>query len=439
MIPRKLEWLRWGCLAAAIVVLVVFLVAQKQTVEVSYGQSPASSAYVEGSAGEISDASVPSAEEMTALLRANPVVRLPGSIAQWDEQRVRDAIGAKDVRILVAPPGLTEDERDRVKDVEATIHIVGTEVTSDAGQAVADRITGWRAQFATGDVTSLLLLLIAKATDQPEPPDTDTLRFREPTPAELAPVTADLRATGTHIAPGATLTGLPDSAATAFPGGALFVVLPRQPAGQPVPDYGTALTAVFPDRPLVVMIGDWVEYHGPQAADFAEVAAASFYSRFGDRLSTYAYPQRNILGAYLARVTDVRYSGLFDRPLPYQPFDPLRVALPALPWVFAGCALVFLVLSARTIRPRATARTGSPARLAGLTALAIEVSGLSSDPSLTRAIATLQSAGEALGQNLPDSHVAALLDDAAAELDHVARTLGRREYRPAVYLRGRLA
>lgn len=218
----------------------------------------------------------------------------------------------------------------------------------------------------------------------------------------------------------------------------MFVALPRQPAAEPLPDYGTALTALFPDRPLVVMYGDWIEYHGPHAADFADVAAASFYGQFGERLSRYAYPQRNVLGAYLARVTDLRYAGVFDRPLPYQPFDPVRVALPALPWIFAACAVVFLVLSARAFRPRRRP-SSARVRLAGLTALAIEVSGLSDAPALTRAIATLQSAREALDKRLPDKHVTALLDDASGELAQVAKALRRREYQPAVYLEGRLA
>ena len=126
------------------------------------------------------------------------------------------------------------------------------------------------------------------------------------------------------------------------------------------------------------------------------MAGASFYAQYGSRLSRYSYPQLNVLGAYLARVTDVRYAGLFDRPLPYRPFDPLRVALPALPWLFAGCVAGFVVLSIRTVRGAGRRRPGdlgpggTPARLAGLSALAVELSLLTdarSDPSLVRASA----------------------------------------------------
>jgi hypothetical protein len=170
--------------------------------------------------------------------------------------------------------------------------------------------------------------------------------------------------------------------------------------------------------------------------------AASFYAQFGDRLSLYDYPQRNLLAAYLARVADVRYAGLFDRPLPYRPLDPLRVALPALPWLFAGCVVVFLALSGRAALRRtgpASAGAGTNARLAGLTALAVEVSGLTRGPDLVRGIGKLGAAGDALANGLPDRHVRSLLADAEAELDAVARALGRADYRPDAYLAGRLA
>lgn len=449
------ERLRWILLGAAAIVLTVFLLAQRQSIDVSYGESPSSEGMTEGSAGELSDATVPSVAEMTAMVDADAVVRLPGSVANWDEQRVREATGDSEVRILVAPPGLDEDERDRVRDVEnATILVIGTEVTGGMYQVNSDDLPSWRAQFATGDVTSQVATLITALRDEPRPDDEDALRWRDPTEAELAAVTADLRTGGQHIAAGATLTEVPANvAATAFPDGdALYVALPQQPFGEPAPRYGPVLAGLFADRPIVVLYGSWIEYHGPHAVDFAEVAAASFYGQFADRLSRYDYPQRNVLSAYLNRVTDVRYAGLFDRPLPYRPIDPLRVALPVLPWLFTGCVVGFLALSVRTLRRPGSGvgqrlgpllpQTGNPARLAGLTALAVEMSALTnqrSEAALTRGITMLQATRAALDEELPDKHVRSLLDEAEAELDDAARSLDFAGYRPDVYLQGRLA
>ncbi|MEU5695138.1 hypothetical protein [Actinosynnema sp. NPDC020468] len=437
---RAPGWVRWAVLGVAAVVVVVFLLAQRHAVDVSYGQSPAARDVIpEGAAGELSAAAVPSAGELAALVRADPVVRLPGAIARWDEKRVADAIGDRDVRILVAPPGLDEAERDRVRTAEgATIRVIGTDVSGGPYAAAGDSSDDWRAQFGTGDVTNQLVALVAGLHGEDAPPDVDPVTWREPTAAELEPVLADLRATGVHRAAGATLTDVPAEAArSAFPDGALYLALPLQPFGEPLPAWGPALAKSFPDKPIVVLYGSWITSTGPHAADFADVVGATFYGRFAERLARYAYPQRAILSAYLNKVTDVRYAGLFDRPLPYRPADPLEVALPALPLVFLACAVTFLALSVRS--PRRPTRDGTrraPARLAGLTALAVEVSALSRDPALTRGIAKLGAARDALAGGVPDRRVAALLDDAQSELDHTARALGRPEYRPDAYLAG---
>ncbi|MBK1783588.1 hypothetical protein [Prauserella cavernicola] len=449
-VRRTKEWARWTLLGAAVVVLVVFLLAQRtQDVDVSYGQSPSQSGITEDDDVSLSDATVPSVPEMKEMIAADPVVRLPGSIARWDEQAVREVIGDSDVRILVAPPGLDKAERRRVMTVEADLEetvltVVGTRSTGGLYVAVADRITGWRSQFATGDITGHLVRLISSLEKREDPELSSDFPWREPTGAELDAVAADLRTDGVHVADGATLERVPEeSSAAAFPDeDALYVALPMQEFGEAVPRYGPALTRLFPDRPVVVMYGSWIEYHGPNATDFARLSATVFYAHFADRLSRYDYPQTNVLGVWLDRVTDVRYAGLFDRPLPYVPVDPLTVTLPALPWLFTACVVGFVALSFGPLSSRRGSLLQGPrARLAGLTALTIEVSGLTderSDPSLTRGIGKLDAAREALESELPARQVRRLLDDAENELDDTARLLGRDAYRPRNYLQGRL-
>lgn len=443
MTRRWPDALQWSLLAVAVAVLVTFLLVQKQSTAVSYGQAPAAADPIpEGSAGELSGATIPPAEQLTAMVKDSPVVRLPGAIATWDQKAVQAAAGSAGVRVIAAPPGLPKDLRDRVRDVEdATVRVIGTEVSGGIYQASADRASEWIRQFATGDVTESMATLVSHLNHQPEAKDGPPLARRDPTAAEVAPVVTELRRTGRYFAPGTTVKNVP-ATTPAFPGAQpLYVAFPQQPAGGPLVHFGPALAREFPGRPVVVLYGSWVEYDGPSAAEFADVATASFYGQFADRLSQYAYPQGNVLTAWLNRVTAIRYAGLFDRPLPYTPFDPLRVALPALPWLFAACAAGFLVLSTRQVRrPARVVRT--PARLAGLTALAVEVSGLTdgaSAVSLTRGITQLTAAREAFDEQLPDRHVRGLLDRAESELDTTAELLGRADYRPATYLRGRLA
>jgi hypothetical protein len=112
------------------------------------------------------------------------------------------------------------------------------------------------------------------------------------------------------------------------------------------------------------------------------------------------------------------------------------VALPVLPWLFAVCVLVFLAMSVRAVRGPGRGLNHAPARLAGLTTLAIEMSGLSRDPALVRALSKIEEARVSVADDLPDRHVIGLLDSAESELDTAARALGRADYRPANYLAG---
>ena len=424
MSDRRLGWARWVALAGAVAAIVVFLLAQRQTTRVSYARSPAGPGITEGSAGELSGARVPSVERMTAMVAAEPVVRLPGAVARWDQTRVRAAIGADAVRILVAPPGLSEADQDRVRDVgNATVRVIGTEVSGGVYRVAGSTAADWRSPFATGDVTQALVTLIAGLGDRPKPAETDALQRREPTAAEITRAAATARRI---------------TAPAAFPGASVLVVeLPRQPYGVPMPRFGPALARLHPGTPVLVMYGSWIEYDGPDAAAFADVASASFYGQFAERLGRYDHPQRVVLNAYLDRVADLRYAGVFTRPLPYRPADPLRVALPVLPWLFTGCVLVFLALSVRAARqPTRLRDAGTPARLAALAALAVEISLLTDrrgDAALTRGLQHLGAARAAIDEDLPDEHVRGLLDEAESELDTCARRLPFRGYRPSEY------
>lgn len=441
---NRRELVRWGALVLAIGIVVVFLAAQKSSTTVSYKTSPVGRNYVEGAAGELSGAVLPTVEEMERRVAADQVVVLDGAVARWDTALIEDMIRGTDERILVAPPGLTDvQQKDLARVESATIRVVGTDVSGISSSTLPE----WQHQFITRDITFLLVARIAIDQDSPTPSVVGPVEWRPPTTAELAPVVRELN-TGTDlfVAPGATLTKIPADAEHAFPPGrVLYAAFPYQPRGEPVPDFGTALTAAFPGTPIVVMYGSWVGYYGPGQADFADVVAAGYFGPYGDRLGRFEYPQLNVLGTYLDQMTNMRYAGVYDLPLPYRPVDPLALALPALPWVFGLCVVVFLALSVtplvqgRTAAARPGGGTGSAARLAGLTSLAVEMSALTGsagNPSLTRGIRRLQSATEALAGNLPVRQVKLQLDRAETELAATARALGRPDYQPSAYLAG---
>ncbi|GAA1190501.1 hypothetical protein [Prauserella alba] len=450
MADRTLDIARWALAGVAILVAVVFLLQQRQgDIDVSYGGSP-SSDYEEGDAGELGDHTVPATEQMVRQVQAEPVVRLPGADATWNRQWLREHVDTAGVRLLFAPPGLDERERKRVSEVAEDpgiadapfelVTIVGTKVRGGVYTAEPDDLDGFQRQFAADDVTGLLAAVITGLREGGDPPSPPGLTWREPSGAELGTVAADLERDRLHVAEGATLSEVPGNAADAFPGTEPMVVaLPRQDPGRPVPDYAPALAERFPDTPVVVLYGNYVDYAGPHRGQFYEVATAGVYGMLGDRLSRFDYPQDNVLYAWLNKVTDIRYAGLFDRPLPYQPFDPLKVTMPALPFVFAGCVLGVVVLSVTALRRRPSHGRPPTVRLAALSALSVEVSGLTteaSDPSLTRAITHLDAARERDGSAAGRRSAHQLLDKAERELTETARLIGRSDYEPRRYTAG---
>jgi hypothetical protein len=439
---------------AAVACVVFFVAAQGRGAQVTYG-SGAAPEESPSAPPEQPTVDLPSAPEMAAMLDEEPVVRLPGAVAAWDEERVRQAIGDRDVRIIAAPPGLTKEQRSAFAEVDFEVRrdleddadltvltISGTRVSGGIYEVAPSTLDEWRAQFGRNDVTAPMIALINQLIGSgDEPVEGPADERREPTPDELEVVAEQLRESGRFTAPGASLTDVPaDASAEAFGGvPAMYAAFPVQPAGERVPDYGPALARLFPETAIVVLYGSWIEYHGPHAADFAEVAAAGYYAQYGSVLARGPYPQDDVLRVYLRQVASVRYAGLFDRPLPYTPFDPLSVTLPALPWIFAGCAALLLALSARPLLRRTAARPlGTAGRLGELSALAVEVSGLTEkaqDPAFARAIVHLRAARDAIAGGLPDRHVHRLLDHAAEELDRVGRAVPVDGYRPADNLR----
>ena len=71
----------------------------------------------------------------------------------------------------------------------------------------------------------------------------------------------------------------------------------------------------------MVAYGYWFGYSGPFSEN-TPVATSAFYSRYGSVLARSDFPQFNALSVYLQQWAQIRFSGLFDRPLPYAPADP---------------------------------------------------------------------------------------------------------------------
>lgn len=406
---------------------------------------------------------VPSYSAITAEYGDAPIVTLPGAPAVLDAEVTAawmakanaqaaeldndiDRSFVEVTRIVLAPP-LHPDAEEGIEVPENVLLVTGTRAALYPMVAEPSDFADMARTYAASDVTDAVVSLIAERLDA-EAPEHPALVWREPTEAELTPVLADLQQDGIAFVGDAEPFAMPDQALEAFPEGQdpLVVVAPAAAAGEPAVGYADAVAAAFPDRPVVTMTGLWLDFAGRYAAEFADPMRASLYGQYARRLQEFDYSQRTVLALGLDRVAQFRHSGMFAQPLPYQPPDPLRLTLPALPWICAGLGLLALIASVVQI-----ARQKGPQidpvdeatvhRLAGLSELAVEISGLTegrTKASLLRALTALSEAREVADTMTEDAAVAVdLLDRAEQELDRVATALDRPEYRPSRFLTAR--
>ncbi|NNG37569.1 hypothetical protein [Nakamurella aerolata] len=369
------RWVQGICLVLAAVAVLLFLLSQTQRPGIDYGRDRS------GSAGSVSGdtrpkVQLPPTAELVARLRADPIVRLPGSTTTVDDASVLaaiDAVGRRgasgsaadkryDPRVLITPPGDVDDAvRALKKQLPDVIVASGTAVRAGIFEISSSTLITWRNGYLGGDVTGVVLDMLAHHTGGEAPVAQDRVTLRPPTDAELAPVLSAVESGGAYRAPGVgrdVRSQTPAAAAEAFPGAMAFVAyFPPQVGVAEIPDYATALAQRYPERPVLVMYGAWPEYRGPFESDRELVTASVLgeYSRVIDR--GYPYHQGVLADRFFQRWADFRHSGMFDRPLPYTPPDPAAVARPALPWVFLAAVLGFVIASVRS-RGRGGAGSG---------------------------------------------------------------------------------
>ncbi|GAB3307883.1 hypothetical protein GCM10027298_29530 [Epidermidibacterium keratini] len=401
----------------------------------TYGAGPEAPA-LEASAQQ----PLPTYAEIEQQYGDQQIVRLPGAVATVDEQLVTqwlETAGAS--RVLLLPPLSPDAPRGETYDAPRDVVVVtGTMATFQSLGTSSSTTAEFQRKFALGDVTADVVALLANAVDE-QAPETEPAPTREPTAEELSAVVADLSDDGMAFVGGAEPFERPE--AEPFESEPLIVVAPYPAPGEPIVDYAAAVGEAFPDRVVVTMTGLWVDYAGEEIDDAAPAIAASFYGRTEERLSSYGYPQQNVLAANLATAEQFRAGGMFDREIPYVPADPLYLTLPVLPWLCAGLAVV--ALGATLIpgrRPDGVELTLSPeaaARFAVLSDLAVEVSPHVTDearPPYVRGSRALVEARDALADPTTTAEdVDVLLDRVDEELTSVADAIDDPAWSPAEF------
>lgn len=300
----------------------------------------------------------------TAALATESIYRAPGAVAQFDETAVGKALASSTkvtVKVLVAPytgqfaKGNNYASDDQyVTDVYTPLedwadanHVQLIDVTGlyasiiGTGAFTPSDIPELRTQTAYQDVTSALLGAINYLqTGQQHYADTITYPIVAPTAAQVAALTARLRANPVYNAPGRTdPIGIDTGYVTRMTGFTIRVAMfPALPPGTPLVDYAPALAKQFPDDEIFVCYGQWMDVAGPHQAAL-ESARDYAYGQYLDATLEQGADMTDRIGTIVARTYDLVRKHPFGRPEP-TPFD-LRHEISAIsPWVLLGSAVL---------------------------------------------------------------------------------------------------
>lgn len=312
--------------------------------------------------------------DVPAVLRAldrEQVVRLPGSVAQFDEARVLPEL-PRSGRIVVVPPfegtegehydavygpladallerrfGGEGEDYDLVLVTGSLVQVFG-EGTFQAGLSEAQR------SLAHRDVTEGLRFAARRlAAREPNDDSEPDLAEVPPDPALVEQVVAGLRASRVWTAPGVRDRRTTDAELRELsPDVPVRVAqLPVLDRTEPYPDLLPALAAAFPGELVVLQRGSWLEASADVPEAQREVDSARNYvlGAFGSFLERGDQPPRAVLRLFLERFQEVRYGQAFRRP-PVEPVpgsELLRRWAPRVAWATVA---VLALLGLRTVR-----------------------------------------------------------------------------------------
>lgn len=303
--------------------------------------------------------------DVAAAIRAlstESIYRAPGAVATFDAQAVGTTL-APDVKLLVEPftgpfgaghnysseqqyddqvyqPLIDWANAHNVKLVDVTGLYVRT-VSLGGGAFLPSDLSEVRTLTAYRDVTSGVLGMInylrTGATHGPSLPGAEVVA---PTPAQLAPVVAALRANPVYNAPGREdpVELQSELIHQRFDTGVRVVAFPPLPPGQPLVDYAPALAAAFPGDDVFVSYGEWVDVAG-QNQQVLESARNYAYGLYDNGTLQAGVDMSDRIGSILSRVDLLLRQHPFSRPQP-APLDLQHQISAIVVWVLVGSALL---------------------------------------------------------------------------------------------------
>lgn len=361
---------------------------------------------------------------LAALAGGEQLIRAPGTIARFDEARVREELGGA-VRLVVLPevdydlyPSEGDDNQyheivvrpilDWALDREVPVVVItGLDVTMIAGPPVSEHrlpadFDELRTTTANRDITERLIVFARLGNGlAPEVAEDVEITHLPPVPAapgRVAEVVAALRAHSLYNAPGRTDPIEDWVIASSLSENDLQIrvaAFPFLEPGQPVVDYATPLGAAFPDDVVLVLHGDWLDIVAPDQ-DKA-LAARAFAYGDADLSLLNGGSSQSLLRDTVKRLdlllTETSWGYPQPPPQPHAvPFDVRRTVSAFAPWVLVGSAVVIGGAGVLRHRRRAAAtevelRAETAAAMAvigdlGARVLSAEESGAPADPAV---------------------------------------------------------
>ncbi|MBB4905133.1 hypothetical protein [Actinophytocola algeriensis] len=367
---------------------------------------------------------------LAALADGEQVIRAPGTIARFDEARVREELGGA-VRLVLLPevdydlyPRKGDDNQYGeivTRPIQAwaldrevpVVVVTGLDVTMYAALSVRKHrlpadFDELRTTTANQDITERLIVFARLGRGLP-PEAAEDVEITHPAPVPAAPdrvaeLVAALREHPVYNAPGRTELiedWVVEISRSENDLGIRVAAFPFLEPGQPVVDYATPLGSAFPDDVVLVLHGQWLDIVAPDQ-DKALAARAFAY---GDAdLSLLSGGSGHSLLRDTVKRLDLllaETSWGFPQPPPQPrsvPFDVQRAVSALAPWVLVGSAVV--IGGAGVLRHRRRAadaelelRTETASAMAvigdlGARVLSAEESGDPADPTVVERHAT---------------------------------------------------
>lgn len=368
---------------------------------------------------------------LAALADGEQVVRAPGTIARFDEARVREELG-REVRLVVLPvvdydlyPSEGDDNQYRelvtapiqewAMDREVPVVVVtGLHLTMYGGlpfrehQLPAD-VDELRTTTANRDITERLVVFARLGKGlAPDVAEDVEITHTAPVPAapdRVAELVAALRQDPVYNAPGRTDAiddHIAQTARTEYDLGIRVAAFPDLEPGQPVVDYATPLGEAFPDDVVLVLHGKWLDI---VAADQDKaLAARAFAYGKADLTVLSGGSSQSLLRDTVTRLDLLLTETAWGYPQPppqprAEPFDVQRTVWALAPWVLVGSAVVIAGAVLLQRRRRAAA---AEVELRAETASALAVIG-----DLGAAVLTAEESGEPVAPAVAERHATA--------------------------------